>query len=172
PGYQTPTAIKAGEVSVSVKPSSVLSDKIVVRSVKVAAPDITFEGNLQGNNLSKILENIQGTTGGATSTPNKKDETGTKKKIEVDDFSITGGTMHLSQPLLGGRSANVVLPDIHLKDLGTGADGITPAELSEKVFKVLLEATSKAVTESMANLSKDATEAVKGLGKGATDDAN
>jgi uncharacterized protein involved in outer membrane biogenesis len=170
PGYQTPSAIKAGEVSVAVKPSSIFSDKIVVRSVKMVAPDINFEGNLQGNNLSKLLENVQGPPSTAPSTPAKKDET--KRKIEVDEFSLTGAKVHVTATVLGTQTATVDLPDIHLKDLGTGPDGITVAELSERVLKAVVDGASKVAAEAMTKLGKDATEAAKNLGKGAVDDAN
>ena len=33
-----------------------------MRSVKVIGPEVTFEGGLSGNNLSKLLENVQGTS--------------------------------------------------------------------------------------------------------------
>src|SRR6266581_9598716 len=59
-GYQTPHAISVGSTSVSLSPGSLLADKIVVRSIRVEAPEITFEGTLQGNNLTKILDNVNG----------------------------------------------------------------------------------------------------------------
>src|SRR5438046_1333836 len=49
PGYKSPQAISVGEASVAVKPSSILSPKIVVRSVKVESPQVTFEGGLNQN---------------------------------------------------------------------------------------------------------------------------
>ena len=60
-GYQTPQAISAGMISVGVNPLSVLSDKIVIRSIHVESPEITFEGGLSGNNLSTILDNVNAT---------------------------------------------------------------------------------------------------------------
>ena len=58
-GYKTPQAISVGSAAVGVNPFSVLSDKIVMRSVRVEAPEITFEGNpFGGNNLSKIMDNV------------------------------------------------------------------------------------------------------------------
>src|SRR2546428_4088038 len=60
-GFNSPSAVRVGSVGVDVQPGSVFSDKVVVRSVKVLAPEITFEGTLGGNNLSKLLANIRGT---------------------------------------------------------------------------------------------------------------
>src|SRR5687768_17400167 len=54
-GFKTESAIKVGSVSMALRPSSIFSQKIVVDSINVAAPEVTLEGGLTGNNLSKIL---------------------------------------------------------------------------------------------------------------------
>src|SRR5688572_17862718 len=68
PGFKTAEAIKVGSVGVKIEPRSVLGDKVIVRSIKMEAPEITFEGDFKGNNLSKILENVQGTEEKAPAT--------------------------------------------------------------------------------------------------------
>jgi hypothetical protein len=169
PDYKTPEAIRVGEVGVRVVPSSVIGDKVIVRSVKVVGPEITFEGGLTGgNNLSKILENVQGTE--SKSQPQTKEETKAKtRKLQVDDFLISGGKVHVSATLLGGKSATVPLPEIRLSNLGQGPEGITPAELVSRVLKEVTEATIKAVAASVGNVGKEMTEGVKNLGTGTVD---
>jgi hypothetical protein len=54
--------------------------------------------------------------------------------------------------MLGGQGATLPLPDIHLTNLGTGAEGITPAELSEKVLSAVLNATTKVVAENATKI--------------------
>ena len=83
---------------------SVLSDKIVVRSVQVISPEITFEGNPLGgnNNFRKILDNVNAAAkssrrarhqpAGARPPPSPA------KKLEVDDFLITGAKVHFQRP--------------------------------------------------------------------------
>src|SRR2546423_3577839 len=58
-GYKSKSAIQVGTSSFAVQPGSLLSDKIVVKSVRVESPELTFETDLKGNNLKKILSNIQ-----------------------------------------------------------------------------------------------------------------
>ncbi len=71
-GYKSPNAISVGKTAVSVAPFSVLSDKIVIKSVEVRAPEITFEGNPFGaNNLKKIMDNVNAFTGGAEAKPRR-----------------------------------------------------------------------------------------------------
>jgi uncharacterized protein involved in outer membrane biogenesis len=168
-GYKTPSAIKVGSVNLGVRPGSVFSDKIHVTLVNVQAPEITFEGNLKGNNLDKILENVQaasGTSGTEKSQPAPKD--GATKKLQVDELVISGGKVNVSLTLMNGRSATVPLPDIHFKNLGQGPEGITAAELTEKILREITAATLKAVEPVLADLGKAATDALKDAGKNAT----
>src|SRR5882724_1799505 len=57
-GYKTTNAISVGVAEVAVDPLSILSGKIVMHSVHIVSPEITFEGGFGGNNLSKIMENV------------------------------------------------------------------------------------------------------------------
>src|ERR1039457_1097373 len=54
-GFKTPYAISVGEASLALTPKSLLSDKIIVKSIKILGPEITYETNLKDNNLSKIV---------------------------------------------------------------------------------------------------------------------
>jgi len=166
PGYKTESAIKVGEVSVSLKPLSVLSDKIVVESVKIESPEITIEGGIKDNNLTKILDNVTAAAGG-TGTAEKKDEKASNKKIQVTDLTITGAKVHANTLLSGGKTMTVSLPDIHLTNLGTGSDGITPAELTKQVMDAVMGKVVPALTEGLANVGKEALN----LGKGAGEEA-
>jgi len=167
-GFKTPSAISVGTASLALKPASLLTDKIVIQSINVQAPEITYETDLRGNNLSKILANLEATSGGQEKEPAKLKETTPAKKLQVDDFIIRGGKVHVSVTAVGGQSATVSLPEIHLKDLGKDADGITPAELSKKVLQVVLETASKEAAAVLTDISKGATYLTKDLGKTAT----
>ena len=171
-GFKSPSAIKVGSVSVGVAPGSVFSGKVHVKEVRVEAPEITFEGGLKGNNLGKLLDNVQAGTGGSekTATPENK---AASRKLQVDDFVITGGRINLSLDLsvLGGKSATVPLPEIHLTNLGSGPDGITAGDLTAKVLKELLQAAIPAAEKAVADLGKGATGVLKDAGKGATEKA-
>jgi len=190
-GYKTAAAIKAGSVSVGVKPGSLFSDKIVVRHVRVEGPEITFEGTIgTANNLSKILDNVNETTSGTTDKPkadsksdSKKEPTsGAKdkpkaeakseapsKKLQVDEFLITGAKVHLSMTMFGGKAVSVPLPPITLKDLGAGSEGITAGELTQKVLKEVTAETLKAAEKAVTDLGKGAPEVITKGATGAVD---
>jgi uncharacterized protein involved in outer membrane biogenesis len=161
-GYQTTNAIIVGLAEVGVNPLSVLSDKIVVRSVHVIAPEITFEGNpLTGNNnISKILDNLNAAAkSSAAPAANQPAAAKPGKKLEVDDFLISDAKVYFN-------GVTLPLPPIHLSNLGTGPDGITAADLSKQVFSNLTSAIIKAVANSTTDIGKDAGKtATEGVDK-------
>ena len=169
-GYKTPQAISVGSAAVDVNPFSVLSDKIVVRSVRVEAPEITFEGDpFSGNNLGKIMQNVNAAakSGGPGST-NAAARAGNEpgQKIEVDDFWITGAKVRVSLPGMGGKEMTLPLPDIHLANLGKDNAGITATDLTRRVLEAITTATIKAVASATTDIGKGAGKAVgEGMNK-------
>jgi hypothetical protein len=162
-GYKAPQAISVGTAAVGVNPFSILSDKIIVRSVRVDAPEITFEGNpFSGNNLSKIEQNVNAAVNRSSAVPatNAAAKAASRpgKKIEVDDFLITKARVNFN-------GLTLTLPDVHLTDLGKGTDGLTAADLTRRVLQALTTATVKAVAGAATDVGKDAGKAGQDLGK-------
>jgi hypothetical protein len=137
-----------------------MSDKVVVRSIKLIGPQITFEGGLQGNNLSKLLDNVQGSRQQPADT--KEEQKANTQKLQVDELLISGAAVNVVADFLGGKAIAVNLPEIRLSNMGQGPEGITPAELTEKVLREVLEQTLKAVAGS----GTDVTQFLKGIGTG------
>jgi hypothetical protein len=166
-GYKMPNAISVGLAEIGVDPTSIFSDKIIVHSIRVESPEITFEGGLGGNNLSKIMDNVNAVSKAdsqatATTSTTAKANNKPAKKIEVDDFLITGAKIHASLTGVGAKEMTVPLPDIHLTDLGKGGDGLTATDLTRAVLSAITTATIKAVASDAADIGKGA----ENLGKG------
>ena len=167
-GYKTSEAIKFGTASIKVAPLSVFSDKIVLHEIHVISPEITYDGGLKGNNLSKILDNVNALAkkdeAAPSNTASAAKDKGAQKpapKIQVDDFLISGAKVHVHLTGLTTKEMTVSLPDIHLKDMGKDADGITATELVRVVLSQVNISTVKAVTQAVAGSGK----IIEGLGK-------
>jgi hypothetical protein len=171
--------MSVGHVKIGVAPLSVLGDKIHVKKVHVLEPEITFEAtglNVRANNLSKILENVQAVAGATSSTPESKPESkpapaesGPAKKLQVDDFLLSGAKVKVTSTSMGGKTVNVVIPDIHFTNLGSGPEGISAAELTQKVLNELVPAIITAAQKSLGDLGKGATDLMKGTGENASE---
>jgi uncharacterized protein involved in outer membrane biogenesis len=173
-GYKAPQAISASLIEAGVNPLSIWSDKIVVRTLHVIDPEISFEGGLSGNNLGKIMENVNdySKTGAKASSNVSASPTQSNKKIEVDDFLITGAKVHVRLTDLGGKEMTINLPEVHLTNLGTGSDGLTPAELTRTMLQALSAATLKAVSSNATNLGKFGENLGKDAAKNAAEGAD
>lgn len=160
--YKEPFAIRLGEASVAVDPGSLLGDKVVVKSVRVTDPEITLEGDLTGNNLKKLLANLDSSTASEKGKPAA--ETGASKKLQVDEFVLSGAKVNvkLNIPGVGGSIPQITIPEIRLSNLGTGADGITPGELTKQVVSEVVAKVIPAVTQQLGGLGKGAADAAKG----------
>jgi hypothetical protein len=166
-GYNTPSALQIGTLAVAVDVSSIRSDKIVVKSIVIDAPEVTLEGGIiNENNLTKILANIEAASGSSKTKPGEKSSEAEKKasrKIQVDDLVLRNVKVHVA--LLGGTAAPVAIPDIHLTHLGTGSDGITIAEAAQRVFKEILGAVLPAARDAATKLGKNLEGTVRDLTK-------
>jgi hypothetical protein len=171
-GFKSPEAIRVGSASLALQPRSLLADKIVVRSVRVDAPEIAFELGAGGNNLGKILANVKAASGTTDTNTAAKAETSGGKKLQVDDFVITGAKVSVGLTQWGGKNVTVIIPDIHLQKLGQGPEGITSAELTQLVLaaleKAALKAADKAAEAAVSELRQSAVGALNDLSKGST----
>src|SRR5258708_5371275 len=165
-GFKTPSAISVGIASLAVKPGSLLSDKIIIESINVQAPEITFETDLRANNLKKILANVEASAGSDPKAPAADKDKAAKpaKKLQVNDFAISGGKIRVSVTAMGGKAATVPLPTIHLQNLGSGPEGITPAELTGLVLQAIESSAAKASADVVADISKGAAVVTKQFG--------
>ncbi len=168
-------AISVGKAVVRVAPFSVLSDKIIIKSVEVRSPEITFEGNPFGaNNLTKIMDNVNAFVGSTpktagTNAPAQPSAPTPAKKLEVDDFLITGAMVHATIsgiPGLGLKEITLPLPDIHFSDLGKGSEGITAGDLVKKIMGEITATTVQAVIASAGDASKALGGEASKLGRG------
>jgi uncharacterized protein involved in outer membrane biogenesis len=157
--------ITVGKVAISVKPLSALADKMVVKNIEVRDADIFYVGNpLGANNIKQLQDNVNSFVGtqqakpADTNAPAKPSEQKPAKKLEVDNILITGAKVHFN-------GTTLPLPDIHLSNLGTGPDGITPAELFKDVLSEIATGTGKAVVSSLGSAGKAVGDEASKLGK-------
>src|SRR5689334_18901355 len=178
-GYKG-AAMQVGSSSFAVQPSSIFSDKIIVKSVKIEGPELTLETDLKSINLKKLLNNVQEATGAdGKQTPKeaqpkesqpKEASSKANKKVQVDEFVITGTKLHVSltAPVIGQKTATVPVPDIKLPPMGQGPDGVTVAEVSSMALQKLLEAAITEGEKVVSDMMKGGQFMGKDLGTNTT----
>jgi uncharacterized protein involved in outer membrane biogenesis len=172
-GCKTPSAIAVDNVSVRFNLRSVFSDKLVVDSINVKAPVITLEGGLSDNNLKRIEKNLNDYIGNSSTAPNSSAPSSSpakpERKLQINELVITGTKLQVNTKLLGGRTIELSIPDIHLTGLGPGPDGITSVEVGQRALHAALAAATTAITKNAGDFGKEALSGAKGSVKQATD---
>ncbi|HEX3720363.1 MAG TPA: hypothetical protein VH595_20620 [Verrucomicrobiae bacterium] len=169
PGYKTPTSIDVGDVSVRVKARSVFSNKLILKSIKVKAPVITWEGGWKENNLTKIEKNLNDYIGSSSTAPDSTAPSlapaKSERKLQVDDLLITGAKLQVNTKLSGGRTLTLTIPEIHLTDLGTGPEGITGVEVGQRALHAVLIAATTEIAKNAGQLGTEGLNDAKGAAK-------
>jgi hypothetical protein len=172
-GYQSESAIEIGSLVLVTRPRSLFSDKVVVKTLDLRAPLITFEGGLQENNLRQILDNVNARIeeAGGSKNSDARDSDGPSRKLQVDELSVAGGKVQVRMKVLGSRAATIDLPEIRMSNLGTGPEGITTEELTDRLLRVILEKATVAAATAMAGSPEDLADGLKRAGQEAVDRA-
>lgn len=125
-GFKTAHALQVGKIEVDVDIATVTNSVIVIRRITIEAPDVVYEKGEGLTNFDAILRNISLYIG--ESAPSGSGSSSGKKLI-VDSLTIRGAKAHASTQLLNGKTVDIDLPDIVLKNIGRAQGGVTPGEL-------------------------------------------
>ena len=165
-GFKSPQAMRVKAVYVDVDEKSITGDTVIIDSVQVLGPEITYEKVGRTDNFKTILNNVKGSARTSKSSKNKPTKESKEKKLLIRNFIIKDGEVDLDMSVYGGSSvsASASLPDIHLKDVGKKNGGATPEEVVNIVFAALYKKiTSPAVTAELNKQAKAlASQALKG----------
>ena len=158
-GYSTPHAFKLGTFEVVLVPSSLIgSGKLIIDKLTVDEMELNLETNLLRSNLSDIQKNINSFSGSASPSADKNNEPESQKKAESRPMQINKidlSDIKIYTIFKGGEDARVIplmAPPVHLQDLGTGPEGITPVEVTSKIMSSLLSSVGKAVADGSLDL--------------------
>lgn len=184
-GFKSPQAMKVGSIYVDVNEKSLTSDTIIVETVEVVRPEITYEKKRGTDNFKTILNNVKSSASKSKTSKKQSGKENEGKKLVISNFIVRQGKVNLDMSTVPGSkvTASASLPDIHLKDVGKKKGGATTEEVFNEVFAVLyksiispdvtaalskeLEKLGPGVTVTVDEGTKKqagtATEAVKGL---------
>jgi hypothetical protein len=169
PGFQTARAFKLTDAKVKVDLKSALSDKLIIEEILIDGPEITYEAASSGSNLAKLQTNVTafGKSEGAKEPAPAQKKMGAQRKIQINDFVLKNAVVNASAPQLMQGSHPIPLPDIHLRDMGKGPEGVTAQGAAAQVLTAVNVAALQAVASSGKFLNegvKAAQDAAKRLG--------
>lgn len=172
-GFKTKRAFALGQVAVQLDTSTLSSDTIVINSVLIDGPKITYELANGGSNVDAIKRNVDEYAkkfgGGSASSSSEGGET----KLIIEKLTIAGGEVNVSAPFLDGKEVGSKLPTLTLTDIGKGDGGASPAEVIKAVIDKMTAGVGNAVSGlDLQGLAKGAGEGAKKLMEGAGEGAS
>jgi hypothetical protein len=173
-GYKADSAIEVPVATVAIKPTSIFSDKLVIKSIEIEGPFITYETKMSGSNLTKIQENIDEFVAKVKKVAGSSASTGADapsggKKLQVDEIIIRNAKVKLALTALGGRGANITLSEIKLTGLGQGPEGITGPEVLKAVWNEVVKRTTEKVTGIAGGIGEGVLKTGESILKGVSD---
>ena len=139
-GFSSPEAMKVTSVFVDVDKASLGRDPIIIKTIEVISPDITYERTKGTNNFKKIVSNVRKASKAEKASKKKSPEEGRGKRLIIENFIIRDGMVHLTMTDLGAKRIEASLPDIHIKDIGKkGGGGASPEEAFKEIFIALYQ---------------------------------
>ncbi|MHB1079773.1 MAG: hypothetical protein ACYC67_10235 [Prosthecobacter sp.] len=172
-GFTGPYAVRIGRAEVGLDLNSVSADKVVIQHIRITDPEINLEASLGGTNLKHIADNAknfvsQQTAPAGNAAPNAAAPPADGKpkksvKLQVNELLITGAKLSASAAgLVPSADAKITLPEIRLTNLGTGAAGITPAELTALILRQLnTEAVKASASGALNNMLQGGADKLK-----------
>jgi uncharacterized protein involved in outer membrane biogenesis len=168
-GFKSDHLVTLGDLQVSLKPGSLLSDTIIIEKVYIHAPEFTYEKSLTGNNLDALLKNLEGDKKEGGEAEGKAEakappaEPG--KKVIIKDFMIENAKVHIALTALGGHGATLPLPTIHMENIGEDKGGASIPEVIGNIFGAVL----KSITGVIAGAGDLVGEGAKATGEAVGD---
>lgn len=142
-GFRTERAFYMGEVSVSIAPTTLLGDRILIKRIYISQPEFTYERQLTSSNIGEILKNIEA----ATQREIVGEDGGEVRsvKFEISEVIIEGGIVGVG---IGANSVTVAMPRLELHDIGKSRGGITAEEATLEVMQAIFASVTRSTVSS------------------------
>ena len=132
-GFKSDHLFKMDELQVQMDVGfdNLTSDVIRIKEIRMDGADMIYEIGSNGNNVSKIQENIDAYI---TSLGIDMGDDSSEKKFIVDDVYINDTNVKLASDLLGGKGVSFPLPNLHIEDIGKRENGAIASDIIKQVF--------------------------------------
>ena len=159
-GYKSPHFISLDGITVKVNIKSLASDTIIIDSIVIDKPSISYEIlSLTQNNLKEIQNNINSFAAKSSSGKGKdtaeteknstSEKTSEGKKVIIKKLQIKSGEIIAAASAggLAGGNVTVLLPDINMNNIGGGQNGNDIPQIIIKVMNQILKTASQTVAK-------------------------
>jgi hypothetical protein len=157
-GFSSDHALRLNSIRIVLDTSTITSDPVRIKQISVDGSELVAEVSVgSGINLAKINDNLK--TGADGSEPSSGESAG--PKLVIDQFDFTNAAMTVKTPVSQDKSQK--LGDVHVRNIGEGSGGATPAQVGVQLLRPVLQEAVKAARKEAGNLG------IEGYKEGAVD---
>ncbi len=162
-GFKTPYAFKVKEFTVAIDSSTLTGNVITVKKIAIVAPDVIYEKGDSMTNFDAIQKNIADYLGPSEQASSEG------KKLIVEEFKLRDAKAQAAAAFMDGKTVDVDLPDLTMRNIGKKEGGISPGELGQRIAVAMKKQLAGAI--SFDKLGKAAQQAGEAIGGAANDAA-
>lgn len=166
--FKSPDLLSLDNIAVDVDMKSLLSKKIVIKSIEVTKPEITYEMlSLKQNNISDVIRILKAKSAQEDSEPKTEEAAESKPSdisVVIDMVKVASGTIDAVMNVSGHtNSVAVDMPSITLNNIG----GEKPQTLSDGLMEIFTTVLQKAmqtvVNANVTDLKQIADDNMNGI---------
>src|SRR3954468_14337068 len=139
-GWSDANAFRLGNVHISMQPSSLMADHIVINELTIEQPEFLYETKIVASNINDLLKNIEQAVG--SKSADAKTKQGKPIKMVVKKLVLKDGKVTLG---VAGAAMSLPMPQIDMSDIGVAEGGVTPAQIA---YAIMRSVTSSVVAAS------------------------
>jgi len=164
--FSAPQFLTLGSVSVSVQPSSLMGDTVVVEDIVIDNLHVTIEQNSLKNNLKQILDQVQKQTAATAAAPESGSTSSGGKKLKIGSIKLTNTQVTIKTSGIPGvkdTEGTAKVKEMSITD-PTNPDG-RPMKIADLIGKVLVQVV-QAASEDTGGTFGDALKSTTGFLQG------
>lgn len=150
-GFSSPHAMTVGSAFVDVDETTLTKDTIIIDTIEIRQPVITYEIKGTTDNFRTLINNMKKPP--EPETPGKgKAEKKDGKKVVIRDFILRDIKIKTAAAMAGGDIATTTISEIHLKNIGEKQNGV---QIAQAVIIVLNEIYGQVMSQDVLGQLKN-----------------
>gem|GEM_PF-3554052 len=150
-GFRSPRMVHLEQISLTISPRTILTDRVRVKEVEIRGADLTYEAAGFGqSNLSVFMEDLRSRL---DSGPGLRRNTapGDRKTVTIDRFHVEGGRVTLQAVFSKGKPVVLPLPPVLILNIGKYRNMGFPEAVAEVLRQLGHAALSTAGRPDLSN---------------------
>jgi hypothetical protein len=151
-GYRSPRALVLDEMRLVIDYSTLASNVVRVKEVRIQGPVLTYEPGPGGDNLTAIQKHIDAQVakygGGGQSSPGRK--------FIIDNIYVRDAKVRL------GDALALPAPNVHLRDVGKRSNGASAGEVAKAVWGSVAGGATNVASRAGGAVKAGASSVIEG----------